>query len=225
MEGMSNKEVRSFSGAAAPMIKGRAVSGYAIVFNTKSEVMVDFAEGRRFREVIQPGAITEAMLRGSDIKMLLEHNKQRLLARSKFGKGTLRYQITGKGVAYNFDSPNTTDGNFAVEMLMRGDMTGSSFAFSVAKDGDKWRKDGEIWLRTITRIEQLYDFSIVSDPAYNETTADVRSRLSGTPRGNGGDWQDKLRKTAEKAGMKLPSEDNEPAGAWQENLKNLKKRL
>lgn len=225
MEGMSNKELRSFTGAAAPMIKGRAVSGYAIVFNTKSEVMVDFGEGRRFREVIQPGAITDAMLRSSDIKMLLEHNKQRLLARSKFGKGTLGYQITGKGVAYHFDSPNTTDGNFAVEMLMRGDMTGSSFAFSVAKDGDRWRKDGEIWLRTITRIEQLYDFSIVSDPAYSETTADVRSRLSGTPRGDAGTWQDKLRRTAGKAGMKLPSEDKAPAGTWRDNLKNLKKRI
>ena len=38
-------------------------------------------------------------------------------------------------------------------------------------------------------IEQLYDFSIVSDPAYSETTADVRSRLSGTPRGDAGTWQ------------------------------------
>lgn len=42
---MSNREVRSFTGAAAPMIKGRAVSGYAIVFNSKSEVMVDFGVG------------------------------------------------------------------------------------------------------------------------------------------------------------------------------------
>ena len=61
--------------------------------------------GAGFREVIQPGAITEAMLRAVILKMLLEHNKQRLLAEVSSEKGTLGYQITGKGVAYQLDSP------------------------------------------------------------------------------------------------------------------------
>ena len=175
---MENREVRSFGGVATPTIQGRTISGYAIVFNSKSEVMYDYQNKRRFREIISPQAVSDALIQRSDIKMLLEHDSKRLLARCKQGKGTLKWSIDHNGVLYSFTSPNTSDGDFAVEMLRRGDITGSSFAFYLGKDSDTWRKDGDIWLRTINKIERIQDMSIVSDPAYSETSADVRSKLN-----------------------------------------------
>lgn len=220
--GNKNFEIRSFSGAAAPTIKGRTVSGYAIVFNSYSEVMVDWNEGKRFKEMIAPGAVTEAMLGSSDIKMLLEHNRERLLARSKQGKGTLNYWITQKGVAYRFEAPNTKDGDFAVEMLKRGDLSGSSFSFVVAKDGVWWDHQGKDYVRVVTKIDRLHDFSIVSDPAYSESSSDVRSALAKGGTSSPG-WKQSLTDRAGRAGIELKPEKK--SGYWRSGLDKLKKRL
>ena len=37
------------------------------------------------------------------------------------------------------------------------------------------RKQGEVWIRKIKSFRQLYDVSIVSDPAYSQTSVTVRS--------------------------------------------------
>ena len=84
---MKKLEIRSFGGDAAPKIEGRTIDGYAIVFNQRSEVMLDWTdEGiRRFVEVVDPSAVDEALLLSSDIRALIEHNRERLLAR--YNKG------------------------------------------------------------------------------------------------------------------------------------------
>ena len=56
---MNNKkyEIRSFGGQAAPTIEGRIIEGYAIVFNKRSEVMLDWSVDhgwRKFVEIIDP---------------------------------------------------------------------------------------------------------------------------------------------------------------------------
>jgi len=167
-----NFEIRSYGGA--PAVQGRVISGYAIVFNSFSEVRL--SENRRFKEIILPTALTKQLLDRCDILMLLEHRNEKLLARSKQGRGTLAYSIDEKGVRYRFEAPKTADGRFAVEMIKRGDINGSSFAFN-ATGGDTWERKGGIWVRTIHSIKIVRDFSIVSDPAYTETTADVRNIL------------------------------------------------
>jgi HK97 family phage prohead protease len=165
--------IRSYQGA--PTLSGRKINGYAIVFNQQSELL--YEGGRRFREIILPSAVTMAMLDHCDIRALLEHDPARLLARSNKGQGTLSYSIDSYGIKFSFEAPHTSDGDFAVEMIKRGDITGCSFAFSLAKGGDRWRetKSG-IWERTIMAIGYVSDFSIVSSPAYSGTSADVRSR-------------------------------------------------
>ncbi len=213
---MENKEIRSFGGVATPTIQGRTISGYAIVFNSKSEVMYDFGSRRRFREIISPQAVSDALIQRSDIKMLLEHDSKRLLARCKQGKGTLKWSIDHNGVLYSFQSPNTSDGDFAVEMLRLGNLTGSSFAFYVSKDSDSWRKDGDIWVRTINKIERLTDFSIVSDPAYSETSADVRNRNNGNT-----DYKKNLHKVAKSANIPFTPKEKLEALRKEINKYNL----
>lgn len=174
---MKNLEIRSFGGDAAPIISERTIEGYAIVFNQWSEIMYD-PEGKRFfREKISQSAVTDELINRSDIKALVEHNRERLLARYNKGKGTLVLTIDEHGLRYKFEAPNTDDGNYAVEMVSRGDINGSSFAFSAIKGKDDvWVKgDDRIFERTINNIRFLSDVTITTDPAYSQTEVNVRS--------------------------------------------------
>lgn len=166
-----------------PNITGRTIRGYAIVFNSLSEVLIE--AGKRFKEIILPSAITQQTLNNSDIKFTIGHDRERLLARQRKGKGTLSTRITPKAIEYEFEAPHTADGDFAVEMIKRGDISGASFAFVIT--GEKWeKKDGEN-IRYITKISRIYDMTITADPAYNTTTAYVRSLINDVP-----DWKRKL---------------------------------
>lgn len=172
-------EIRSFTELGAPKVgEGRIIEGYAVVFGQESRVMYDREKQRAFVEVIERGAITEEMLRDSDVKALLEHNKQRLLARYNHGIGSLSLELDDYGLKYRFEAPNTVDGDFAVEMIKRGDIYGSSFAY-FANDKDKSKvsysmKDG-LLTRTVHRIDRITDISPVSDPAFFGTDVTVRS--------------------------------------------------
>lgn len=168
-------EIRSFSGnLATPKTNGLRISGYAVVFGVKSEIMYDATTGRMFQEIIEPGAITPDLLNRSDVKAVLEHDIQKLLARSNKGRGTLTLKIDNRGLFYSFEAPNTTEGEFALQMIKRGDITGSSFKFSTNESDSTWTKDSTgLWLRRIKRIKGLLDVSITTDPAYNQTTVTV----------------------------------------------------
>lgn len=172
-------EIRSYTELGAPKVgDGRIIEGYAVVFGQESRVLYDKEKQRAFVEVIERGAITEDLLNNCDVKALLEHNKQRLLARYNHGKGSLSLELDDYGLKYRFDSPGTVEGNFAVEMVKRGDIYGSSFAYLV-NDKDKMKvshsmKDG-ILLRTVHKIDRISDISLVSDPAFYGTDVTVRS--------------------------------------------------
>ena len=175
-------------------IEGRTIEGYAIVFNQRSEVMLDWSaeEGlRRFVEVISPTAISDNLLQQSDIKALVEHNRQRLLARYNKGKGTLELAIDEHGLRYKFDAPNTADGDYAVEMVSRGDISGSSFAFRVKNEDTTWIKDGKLWVRTINKFSSIHDVTITTDPAYTQTEVNVRSLEEMEKPEKGDDTQEK----------------------------------
>lgn len=169
-------EIRSFTAEAAPKIDGRIIQGYGSVFEKQSRVMYDVEKKRFFIEVIERGAITEDLIQTCDIKALLEHNKERLLARSNMGAGSLLLSVDDYGLAYKFEAPNTQEGNDVLEMIKRGDLYGSSFSFwtDEKKNVTYQKKDG-IWLRTIHRIDKLFDVAIVSDPAYFGTDVTARS--------------------------------------------------
>ena len=180
-----NIEIRSFGELAAPKLKRSAdgeetctIEGYAVVFNTRSQLLPDYNVYRLVQEVIDPAAIDENLLRSCDIKALLEHNQNRMLARSYNGSGTLTLTKDERGIKYSFEAPDTTEGNYALEMVKRGDLFGSSFAYTTdeAIDGSvTYTKEGDTLIRTVHKIDKLYDVSIVSDPAYLDTSVTARS--------------------------------------------------
>lgn len=164
----SEKEVRNIADISISE-ENRRVEGYALVFNSESEDL-------GFYETISPDAITDETIRKSDVMCLLDHSKERgILARSRYGKGSLKLSIDEKGLKYEFDAPHTSLGDELLEMLRRGDINQSSFAFTVAQGGDKWEKRDDKYYRTITKIDRLYDVSPVYQPAYSSTSVGCRN--------------------------------------------------
>jgi hypothetical protein len=147
----------------------REIIGTAIVFNSPS---IDMG----YVEVILPDAITQELIDSSDIVMLYNHDEDLVpLARSKNGKGTLKIMLTEDGVDFSFTVRKTSLGDEVLEAVRAGDLESCSFAFAIAEGGEAWSKlqDGT-YMRTITKIELLRDFSIVPFPAYQATTVNTR---------------------------------------------------
>ena len=163
--------------------ESRTIAGYAVVFGVLSEPLAA-DETLEIREIIEPGAITQELLDGSDIKFTMFHDRQLILARSNKGQGTLKYSIDDKGVSFEFEAPDTVDGHKAVELVKRGDISGCSFAFStryydtdfvvrdVANAGDK-----KIVTYRIKRVTGIYDMTLASDPAYSATDVQARELM------------------------------------------------
>ena len=160
------KETRSFK--IEPLKEdSRTIEGYAIVFNAESRDLGGFTEQ------IEPTAL-EGIIEKSDILCLLNHNEDRgVLARSKFGEGSLELMVDDIGLMYRFEAPNTALGDELLEVIKRGDISTSSFAFTVEKD--TWiKKDDGSYLRTINSFKELFDVSPVYKEAYPDTKVAVR---------------------------------------------------
>jgi HK97 family phage prohead protease len=148
--------------------ESRTVEGYALLFNTPSD-------GLPIEEIIDTGAL-EGVIARSNVFALLDHDKQRgILARSKNGVGTLELIVDEKGLLYRFEAPNTTLGDEVLEYLRRGDITESSFCFTVESDTWEKKSDGT-WKRTIHQFDELYDVSPVYDAAYSATSVCLRGK-------------------------------------------------
>lgn len=173
-------EIRSFSEERAmPKVVAdtRTIEGYAIVFGKESRMMFDWFQGKNFTEIIKREALKESDFKAWDIKALAEHDPSRLLARSFNGVGSLALSIDEYGVKYRFEAPNTQEGDNAIELIKRGDIFGSSFAYTTDEaENVKYTKraDGSL-LREVIKIDRMYDVSIVTDPAYFGTNVSVRS--------------------------------------------------
>jgi len=141
---------------------GRKLAGYAAVFGQDARVS-------DFTETIRPGAFKGA-LAGRDVLCLIDHDPCRLLARTK--SGTLRLEEDAKGLRFELDVPDTTEGRDILTLAERGDLGGCSFGFTVPKGGEVWSgKKRE--LRAVT----LHEISVVhSWPAYEGTSIQARGK-------------------------------------------------
>lgn len=151
--------------------ENRHIEGYAIVFNSLSNDLGGF------REIIEQGAITDELIKNSDILCLMNHDiKRGVLARSYQGRGSLKLEIDEHGLHYSFDAPKTDLGDEVLEGIRRGDISKCSFAFVCDEDvWDKDEKTGE-YIRHVKKIKKLYDVSLVYHPAYDETEVKADTR-------------------------------------------------
>lgn len=161
---MEEKEIRNIGTLT---VEDRTVEGYGCVFDTPSEYI-------GWIETIHNGAITNDTINESDVFAKFNHDDGKILARSRNGEGSLLLEVDNKGLHYIFEAPKTALGDEVLEYLHRGDINQSSFAFTVAKGGDKWyKRDGQIY-RDIYKIDKLYDVSPVFNPAYSSTSCSAR---------------------------------------------------
>ncbi len=164
---MSNSaqiEKRAFNVESRVENESRLVYGYAALYDNTTRIM-DW-----YDEEIAQGAFDSAQM--DDVRALFNHDPNLLLARTK--SGTLSLSVDERGLKYEFEAPNTSAGNDLLEMLRRGDVSQSSFAFTIA--GEEWIEEkGMKPKRRITKVERLYDVSPVTYPAYPDTTAAKRS--------------------------------------------------
>ena len=168
MKNRNNLEIRAISNEV--QVDSRNITGYAVVFESVSEDL-------GFRERIMKGAITDDTIKKSDVFCLLNHDSTKVLARSKYGEGSLKLEIDERGLKYSFTAPQTDLGNEILEHLQRGEIDSSSFAFTVSLDegSEKWYTVEGVQYRDIYWIEALYDVSPVYQPAYQETTVSKRT--------------------------------------------------
>ena len=162
------KEIRNYGTINDYNEGSRVIEGYALKFDSPSQFM-------GFYEVIDRSAVTEELINKSDIFALFNHDTNRVLARSRYNKGSLKLEIREDGLYYSFEAPNTQWGDEVLEHLKRGEIFGSSFAFCVPEGGDVVERDVEGTLhRTIKKFERLFDVSPVFEPAYLSTTCSKR---------------------------------------------------
>ena len=135
----------------------RTVEGYALVFGKQSRDLGGFTE------VIEPTAL----------EGILDNEDRGILARSKYGTGSLELTIDDTGLKYKFEAPNTALGDELLEGLRRGDISTSSFAFTIGKDTWTKKEDGS-YLRTINSFKELFDVSPVYKEAYPDTSVALR---------------------------------------------------
>ena len=160
------KETRNFNVSLDN--DSRILSGYAAVFNSESKDLGGFTE------MISSTAF-EGVIERSDVFAVLDHDRNKVLARSKMGKGSLELNIDEKGLQFRFESPNTTLGNDVLSMVKRGDLTDASFCFTVEDESWQKREDGS-YLRTINKIGDLFDVAICYNGAYPESYTEVALR-------------------------------------------------
>jgi len=159
MNMQENMEKRSYQGGETRVgADAMVVEGYAAVFNSWSNDLGGFVER------IDPSAF-EGVIGKRDVRALVDHDWSKLLARES--AGTLELSVDERGLKYKIDLPETSLGRDLNVLIARGDIQENSFAFTVGED--KWteRQDGT-YERTITKVEDLFEVSIVSLPAYND---------------------------------------------------------
>jgi HK97 family phage prohead protease len=140
--------------------------GYAAVFNSRSHDLGGFVE------VIAPDAFNRTLKEFPDVLALIEHDTNRVLARTT--NGTLRIAPDAHGLRIEIDPADTSYARDYTTLVKRGDVAGMSFRFRPFAGGDSWDRSGAIPVRTLKSV-QLKEVSIVVDPAYPATEVSLRS--------------------------------------------------
>ena len=167
--------------------QSRTVVGTPIVFGQRSNNLTPWSSYREVYEVMEPGCISDELLRESDIVLNLNHSNKvtDILGRCRNGEGTLKLTKSLRDIGCECDVAETNAGNDTLVLIKRGDITGMSFAFEDdyedSENGVSYERmknedhDGkEVWVRHVKRVTALYDVSIVTHPAYEQTSVGTR---------------------------------------------------
>lgn len=148
----------------------RTIAGYAIVFDSWSKDLGGFYE------IIRKTAISQELINRSDVIMNINHDDDKMVARSVNGEGTLKLTIDDTGLRFEFEAPPTPLGEELLFNVRSGNLFECSFAFSLSGSDscERWTKDGNMLRREILEIDGIYDCSICTHGAYGDTSCHAR---------------------------------------------------
>lgn len=144
---------------------GMYIEGYFSVFNSNYEIYPGCTES------VAPGAFSNTL--GGDIKALCDHDTRLVLGRNKAGTLELREDSHGLWGRITIN-PNDSDAVNLYERVKRGDVDQCSFGFDIREEEADFRDDGSVHF-TIRDVE-LFEVSVVTFPAYAETSVSARKQ-------------------------------------------------
>lgn len=170
---MKNKEYRTIHhGQVEKREDGDGYDFRGLASRTGHEYTLAEFENEIWTEVIDVNAFRDVL--DDDVRVLFNHSESQILGRT--GAGTAKVWADIDGLKYAWKTPNTTLGKDITSMIERGDISQSSFGFSVRQKDNIWERttleDGRRKIkRTILKVEELYDVSPVTFPANPDTYA------------------------------------------------------
>lgn len=143
------------------------ISGYFSVFNSEYEIWPGAVE------MVAETAFDEAL--SADIRCLIDHETRLVLGRNK--AGTLELKTDSRGLWGEVEiNPKDQDAMNLYERVKRGDVDQCSFGFEIL---DEEFQDLGDTVRWIIRKVKLYEVSVVTFPAYEETSVTARKQQLG----------------------------------------------
>lgn len=142
----------------------RTIGGYASVFNRPSSDLGGFTE------VVDQRAFNKSKGDGYP-GVMARYNHSDMMLLGTTASGTLRLAIDAEGLSYSVDVPQARQDVY--ELVQRGDIQKSSFAFRTVED-DWSMSDSGFPMRTLVQV-QLVDVAPVNTPAYPDASVGLRS--------------------------------------------------
>lgn len=154
------------------------LEGYAVIFGSETAIG-DPENGWGFYESIDRNAFDEADM--SDVCCRYNHNDSFVIL-SRTRNKSLTLTVDDKGLHTRIElQGNVQAHRDAYNMVQSGLLDKMSFAFSLPYDADgnclgqRVEMINGVKHRTVTKIDKLYDVSIVDVPAYDDTSIYARS--------------------------------------------------
>jgi HK97 family phage prohead protease len=142
------------------------IEGYFSVFNSPYELW----EGAT--EIIKPGAFNNCL--SQDVRALINHDSTLVLGRTRAGTLTLKQDERGLWGSVKINREDGDAMNLYAR-VQRGDVDQCSFGFNIKREtfvdlgGDQYRWE-------IEEVDPLYEVSVCTFPAYQETGVAARQK-------------------------------------------------
>lgn len=146
------------------------LSGRFVVFGEPYHMWDDL------EEIIMPYALERADM--SDVRALCDHFPHLVLGRANDNVQTLTFSIDDKGLNARIDiNPDDADAMNLYARVQRGDVDQASFGFDEEDVRYLDLPDGRVQ-RQIWGISKLWEISVCTFPAYEQTSVSARARVT-----------------------------------------------
>lgn len=143
----------------------KIISGYFVVFNSETELY------QGVYEEVAPEAFDSVDF--SDVKALVDHDTAKVLGRTK--ASTLSLSVDDKGLYGEITvNENDQEAMNLYSRVIRGDVDQCSFGFKILNEEMIQNSDGTV--KFIIKSLKLYEVSVVTFPAYQDTAVEARSK-------------------------------------------------